>query len=123
MTAPDVPRVDQYRLTGLPGAAARVSAVKNSMRGALGLRTRVGVGSSPAGVLVAPKIEVGVGPPAMEAGVRVGTNVGVELNPGVRVGVSVNVGVMVGRLVGMTWTAVPSQAVRRRKSKGMRDEG
>jgi hypothetical protein len=74
-------------------------------------------------VLVAPKIDVGVGPPAMEAGVRVGANVGVELKPGVRVGVSVNVGVMVGRLVGMTWTAVPSQAVRRTKRRGMRDEG
>jgi hypothetical protein len=38
----------------------------------------------------------------------------------VRVAVAVNVGVMVGRSVGMTCMAVPSQAARRRKSKGMR---
>jgi hypothetical protein len=102
-------------LTGLPGATASVSEVKNSMRGALGLRTRVGVGSSSAGVLVAPKMEVGDGPPAIEAGVRVGAKVGEPLKPGVRVAVSVDVGVMVGRLVGITWTAVPSQAARRKR--------
>jgi hypothetical protein len=84
------------------------------MRGALGLRTRVGVGSSSAGVLVGPKMDVGDGPPAMEAGVRLGANVGETLNPGVRVAVSVAVGVIVGRLVGMTWTAVPSQAASRK---------
>jgi hypothetical protein len=75
-------------------------------------------------VLVAPKIDVGDGPPAIEAGVRVGAGLDVASKPGVRVGVSVLVGVMVGRLVGMICTAVPSQAVRRRKrSTGKRDEG
>jgi hypothetical protein len=73
------------------------------------------VGCSSAGVLVAPKMEVGDGPPATDTGVRVGAKVGETLKPGVRVAVSVGVGVMVGRLVGMTWTAVPSQAVRRKK--------
>lgn len=102
-------RVDQNSVTLLPGAAAITSDVKNSMRGALGFSTRVGVGSSGAGVRVGPNSDVGDGPPVGDTGMGVGVIVGVSLIPGVRDGEGVKVGVLVGGSVGMICTAVAPQ--------------
>lgn len=105
-------RVDQNRVTLLPGATATTSDVKNSMRGAFGFRLRVGVGSSGAGVLVGPNSDVGDGPPVGDTGIGVGVIVGVAFGPGVRVADGVKVGVCVGKSVGTICTAVAPQAVR-----------
>ena len=105
--AASAPRVDQNRLKALPGATAGASDVKNSMRGALMLRTGVAVVAR-SGVRVAPNSAVGEGPPVDVAGGRVRVNVGV-LKPsegGGWVAVKVKVGVSVGRSVGKTcWAA------------------
>lgn len=106
MVAPVVLRVDQNSVIVPPGAAERTSDVKNSIRGALGLMTRVGVGRFGRGVLVGPKIEVGDGPPVGEPITGVGVIVGEISKPGVREAVGVNVGVKVGMSVGITCTAV-----------------
>src|SRR5215207_5915128 len=93
-----------------PGATATESEVKNSMRGALGLRlTASPVGAATIAVEAAPKSGVGDGPPVAVMSGRVGTTVGVTLRAGVRVGASVEVAVAVGRAVGITCTAVAPQ--------------
>jgi hypothetical protein len=93
MTAPRAPLTDQNKVTESPGATATTSVVKNSMRGALGLATRVGLVSAATFVLVAPKIEVAVGPPSVESGL----GVAVALTSGVKLAVGGRVKVAVGR--------------------------
>lgn len=109
MVAPVALRVDQKSVILLPGEAAVTSDVKNSMRGAFGLMTRVGVGKMLAGVRVGPNSDVGDGPPVGDAAPAVGVSVGEAAPPGVREAVGVKVSVIVGGSVGITCIAVAPQ--------------
>jgi hypothetical protein len=112
MVAPVAPRIDQNSDSVSPGEIASTLVVKNSMRGAFGLGTRVEVATIATRVLVAPKIDVGEGPTVIVSESEVGATVGVELNPGVRLAVGVSVMVEVGRSVGTTCCTVAPQADR-----------
>ena len=110
MTALSTPRADQNSVISPPGAIASTSDVKNSMRGAFGLRGRlVTVGESAGAVRVGPSKDVGEGPP-VAAATCVGRRVGVAFLPGVLDGEAVKVAVSVGNSVGITCTAVALQA-------------
>src|SRR5690349_2845428 len=115
MVAPVAPRIDQNKLSVSPGEIARTFVVKNSMRGAFGLGTRVAVIANATWVLVAPKIEVADGPKVTVKGSEVGAAVGVVLMPGVRLTVGVGVMVAVGRSVGMICCTVAPQAESSKK--------
>jgi hypothetical protein len=93
--------------------------VKNSMRGAFGFGTRVGVEADATRVLVAPKMDVGDGPNVGVSESEVGAAVGVELKPGVRLAVGVGVIVAVGFSVGITCCAVAPQADNNNRIKQM----